>query len=152
MRLAGDQGQGRVSLHFFVEAAMPQCSIWILKAALLALFSVSVAVNAAGSNGPMSSDPPASAASAGPAASVATGAGELNVPTLFANTCGWCHSGAGRIAGKGPQLMGTTLTDTEIVYRIKNGKTGAMPGFGAAFNDDQLKAIVKYIRDLKPEA
>jgi mono/diheme cytochrome c family protein len=55
------------------------------------------------------------------------------------------------VAGKGPQLMATSRTDAEIIYRIKNGKPGAMPAFSSAFNDDQLKAIVKYIRDLKPE-
>jgi mono/diheme cytochrome c family protein len=91
--------------------------------------------------GPMSSSqPPASAA-----------AGGFDVHQLFANTCGWCHSHAGREAGKGPQLMGTTITDEQIVYRIKNGKQGAMPAFGESFSDAQLKAIVKYIRELKPE-
>jgi hypothetical protein len=28
--------------------------------------------------------------------------GELDVPQLFATTCGWCHSDGGRAAGKGP--------------------------------------------------
>lgn len=127
-----------------------------LVSTLVSMTLASAAVSAADANGPMSSNPPTnsplSAASSGAAGSAAAATGEINVTTLFANTCGWCHSGAGRIAGKGPQLMGTTLTDTEIVYRIKNGKTGAMPGFGATFTEDQLKAIVKYIRDLKPEA
>ena len=143
-----------------------------LVSTLVSMTLASAAVSAADANGPMSSNPPSnpptnppsnpptnppsnpptSAASSGAAGSAAAATGEINVTTLFANTCGWCHSGAGRIAGKGPQLMGTTLTDTEIVYRIKNGKTGAMPGFGATFTEDQLKAIVKYIRDLKPEA
>ena len=131
-----------------------------LVSTLVSMTLASAAVSAADANGPMSSNPPSnpptnpptSAASSGAAESAAAATGEINVTTLFANTCGWCHSGAGRIAGKGPQLMGTTLTDTEIVYRIKNGKTGAMPGFGASFTEDQLKAIVKYIRDLKPEA
>ena len=127
-----------------------------LVSTLVSMTLASAAVSAADANGPMSSNPPTnpptSAASSGAAGSAAAATGEINVTTLFANTCGWCHSGAGRIAGKGPQLMGTTLTDTEIVYRIKNGKTGAMPGFGASFTEDQLKAIVKYIRDLKPEA
>ena len=123
-----------------------------LVSTLVSMTLASAAVSAADGNGPMSSNQPSSAASAGTAESTVPGTGGLNVPTLFANTCGWCHSGAGRIAGKGPQLMDTTLTDAEIVYRIKHGKTGAMPGFGAAFTEDQLKAIVKYIRDLKPEA
>ena len=75
--------------------------------------------------------------------------GDFDVQKLFATTCGWCHLNGGRVAGKGPQLMGTTKTDAEIVSRIRNGKTGQMPAFGATFNDDQLKAIVAYIRGLK---
>jgi mono/diheme cytochrome c family protein len=76
-------------------------------------------------------------------------AGEFDVTKLFATTCGWCHLSGGRVAGKGPQLMGTTKTDAEIVSRIRNGKTGQMPAFGSTFNDDQLKAIIAYIRGLK---
>ena len=57
--------------------------------------------------------------------------------------------GGGRVAGKGPQLMGTTKTDAEIVSRIVNGKTGQMPAFGSAFSGEQLQAIVAYIRGLK---
>jgi mono/diheme cytochrome c family protein len=46
-------------------------------------------------------------------------------------------------------LMGTALSDAEIISRIRNGKTGQMPAF--AFTDEQLGAIVAYIRALKPE-
>jgi len=76
----------------------------------------------------------------------------FDVPKLFATTCGWCHFGGGREPGKGPQLMGTQLTDQEIVSRIRNGKVGAMPSFKGAFTDEQLQAIVAYIRGLKPLA
>jgi mono/diheme cytochrome c family protein len=86
-----------------------------------------------------------------PAAPAAAGA-ELDVEKLFANTCGWCHSNAGRTAGRGPQLMGTTLSDAEIMQRIRNGKTGAMPAFGSALTEEQLRAIVRYIRNLKDDA
>lgn len=75
----------------------------------------------------------------------------LDVEKLFAGTCGWCHSGGGRAAGKGPKLMDTTLTDAEIVHRIKVGKIGAMPAFGNAFNDVELQAIVSYIRELRED-
>jgi mono/diheme cytochrome c family protein len=47
--------------------------------------------------------------------------------------------------------MGTELTDEQIVTRIRNGKTGQMPAFDEAFNDDQMRAIVEYIRNLKAE-
>ena len=40
--------------------------------------------------------------------------------------------------------------DDFIRNRIKNGKEGAMPAFGAAFNDAQIDQIIKYIRSLKP--
>jgi mono/diheme cytochrome c family protein len=82
---------------------------------------------------------------------VAPAAASFDVPNLFANTCGWCHFDAGRKPGKGPQLMGTALSDGEIVYRIKNGKVGAMPAFGSQFTEEQLQAIVAYIRALKPQ-
>ena len=74
----------------------------------------------------------------------------FDVSKLFAGSCGWCHSGGGRDAGKGPRLMGTALSDAEIVSRIRNGKIGQMPAYGGAFTDAQLKAIAAYIRDLKP--
>lgn len=74
----------------------------------------------------------------------------LDVPQLFATTCGWCHSDGGRAAGKGPQLMNTQRSDDFIRNRIKSGKQGAMPAFGSVFNDTQIDQIIKYIRDLKP--
>lgn len=74
----------------------------------------------------------------------------VNVPQLFATTCGWCHSDGGRVAGKGPQLMNTTRSDEFIRYRIKNGKEGAMPAFRSSFNDADIDAIIAYIRALKP--
>lgn len=76
--------------------------------------------------------------------------GPFNVEQLFATTCGWCHSDGGRSPGKGPQLMDTKRSDDFIRDRIKNGKPGAMPGFGSTFSDAQIDQIIKYIRELKP--
>jgi mono/diheme cytochrome c family protein len=75
----------------------------------------------------------------------------LDVAQLFATTCGWCHSDAGRAAGKGPQLMNTTRSDDFIRNRIKNGKEGRMPAFGAMFSDEDIDRIIAYIRALKPD-
>jgi mono/diheme cytochrome c family protein len=75
----------------------------------------------------------------------------MDVGALFATSCGWCHSRGGREAGKGPKLMGTTLTDDELISRIRNGKTGQMPSFSGAFSDQQMRDIVAYIRALKPQ-
>lgn len=75
---------------------------------------------------------------------------QLGVGQLFATTCGWCHSDGGRAAGKGPQLMDSKRDDDFIRNRIKNGKEGAMPAFGATFSDAEIDEITKYIRALKP--
>ena len=75
---------------------------------------------------------------------------QFDVGQLFATTCGWCHSDGGRAAGKGPQLMDTKRDDDFIRNRIKNGKEGAMPAFGAVFSDAQIDEVIKYIRALKP--
>jgi len=74
----------------------------------------------------------------------------FDVAQLFAGTCGFCHSDGGRAVGRGPQLMNSPRDDDFIRNRIKNGKEGAMPAFGAAFSDAQIDEIIKYIRSLKP--
>jgi mono/diheme cytochrome c family protein len=71
---------------------------------------------------------------------------------LFAaNGCGWCHANAGRTAGKGPQLAGTSRDDSFIRFRITHGKEGAMPAFGNAFKDAQIADLIAYIRSLKDQ-
>ena len=127
-------------------------SFWFLIVA--AMLATDVIAQA---NGPMSSGykPPPAAAEAptppAPPIDARDAKGQLDVRRLFAGTCGWCHSNGGRTAGKGPQLMGTTLTDAEIVNRVKRGKPGAMPAFGDAFTDADIQAIIRYIRELKDE-
>ena len=78
-------------------------------------------------------------------------ASTLDVPQLFASTCGWCHTDSGREAGKGPQLMNTARSDDFISNRIKNGKEGAMPAFGKTISDSDIDQVIAYIRDLKPD-
>ena len=70
------------------------------------------------------------------------------VSGLFATSCGWCHQGGGRVAGRGPKLAGTDKSDEFIIRQIKQGKPPGMPAFGKSFNDDQIQAIVAYIRAL----
>jgi mono/diheme cytochrome c family protein len=86
-----------------------------------------------------------------PPSTAAAPASKLDVPQLFASTCGWCHTDSGRVAGKGPQLMNTARSDDFIRNRIKNGKEGAMPAFGTTFSDSDIDLIIVYIRDLKPD-
>lgn len=88
------------------------------------------------------------AARSGPVEPATASPPGFDVSKLFAGSCGWCHSRGGRDAGKGPMLMGTALSDAQIIARIRSGKPGQMPAF--AFTDEQLVAIVAYIRALKP--
>ena len=101
--------------------------------------------------GPMQSGqhatPPAEA-SAATAGAAASDAGAFDVKQLFANVCGWCHSSGGREAGKGPKLMNTALTDSEIAYRIKTGKTGQMPAFGASLSLPKIQSLSGYVQRL----
>jgi len=71
-----------------------------------------------------------------------------NISRLFATSCGWCHQGGGRVAGRGPKLAGTDKSDEFISRQIKQGKPPGMPAFGKSFNDDQIRAIIAYIRAL----
>ena len=75
----------------------------------------------------------------------------VNVDRIFATSCGWCHQGGGRVAGRGPKLAGTDKSDEFIVSRIKAGKPPGMPAFGRSFTDEQIQAIVAYIRNLREE-
>jgi len=67
---------------------------------------------------------------------------------LFATTCGFCHQEGGRHAGRGPKLSKSERSDEYIVERIKKGKVGAMPAYGAVFSDGQIIGILAYIRGL----
>jgi mono/diheme cytochrome c family protein len=90
------------------------------------------------------------AAAQQPAAPPAPDNPPFDVGQLFASTCGFCHSDGGRAAGRGPQLMNSPRDDDFLRNRIKTGKNGAMPAFGASFSDAQIDDIIKYIRALKP--
>jgi mono/diheme cytochrome c family protein len=76
-------------------------------------------------------------------------AGDIDGEKVFATSCGWCHQSGGRVAGRGPKLAGTDKSDEFIVNRIKNGKSPGMPAFGRTFNDEQIQAMVAYIRGLQ---
>jgi mono/diheme cytochrome c family protein len=76
----------------------------------------------------------------------------LTAAQLFASTCGFCHQDGGRVAGRGPKLAGTDRPDEYLLNRIRLGKEGAMPAYGRAFSDVQLRALVAYIRSLKDDA
>jgi mono/diheme cytochrome c family protein len=78
---------------------------------------------------------------------------------LYARACSRCH---GREGGGGTSLAGPAprnfrdaafhrdRTDDELKTAIRGGK-GAMPSFGAVFDDVDLAALVLYIRSFDPE-
>ena len=89
---------------------------------------------------PTSAGPPTPQAEASP--------NDIDGQQMFATTCGFCHQDGGRAAGRGPKLSKSERSDEYIVERIRKGKTGAMPAFGAVFSDGQIIAILAYIRGL----
>jgi mono/diheme cytochrome c family protein len=79
------------------------------------------------------------------------GAETLSGEQLFASTCGFCHQDGGRAAGRGPKLAGTDRPDAYLLNRIRMGKEGAMPAYGRAFSEGQLRSLLAYIRNLKDD-
>ena len=47
--------------------------------------------------------------------------------------------------------MNSESTDEFLFNRIKNGMPGQMAAFGSTFSEDQIRQIVKFIRNLKPD-
>jgi len=108
---------------------------------------LALALSVAGSPAQQSSGPFPKADARPPEAS----ANDIDGPTMFATSCGYCHHDGGRTAGKGPKLAGSKRSDDYIVDRIRKGKLGAMPAFGDAFSDGQIIAILAYIRSLEDD-
>ncbi len=79
-----------------------------------------------------------------------------NGDAVFKNNCVMCHGadGKGFAALKTPDFTSrkwqASMTDKQIRVVIKNGKKGtAMAAFGDKLSDEQITAVVTYIRSLK---
>jgi mono/diheme cytochrome c family protein len=89
---------------------------------------------------------------------VAFGAGgaadsDQGAANIFVTNCGYCHQNGGRDAGGiGPKLMGTARDDDFILDRIRHGYSGKMPAFAGTLDDGQIHALLRYIRNLKPDS
>jgi mono/diheme cytochrome c family protein len=75
---------------------------------------------------------------------------ETSGAELYANVCQACHmpDGKGAIgAGAYPSLAGNSKLETSAypVYVVVNGSKG-MPPVGAMMNDEQVAAVVNYLR------
>ena len=77
--------------------------------------------------------------------------------TTFAAKCAMCHGpdGAGSEVGKSmniPDLRSEAVQkrpDPELVQIISDGKDG-MPGFKSSLSEEQIHALVSYVRSLRP--
>lgn len=66
---------------------------------------------------------------------------------FFTQSCISCHGTNGEGA-YGPNLHQEKLTDAILTLKIKNGIKGKMPAFSGKYTDDQVQALVAYIRSL----
>ena len=67
---------------------------------------------------------------------------------LFDHNCAHCHGEDAR-GDEGPDLHDLRKSDARIEKIIKGGIKGEMPQFGKKFTDDEVKAVVAYLRTLK---
>lgn len=75
-----------------------------------------------------------------------------HVRKMFATNCSWCHGDFGKKAGKGPKLAGTSMTEKQVHDRIANGAPGgAMPSYKKLLTEEQINALVAYIKGLPSE-
>ena len=66
---------------------------------------------------------------------------------LFFKNCVHCH-GADARGNEGPDLHQLDESDEWIAGRIRNGKKGEMPAFGAKLQPGDVQSLVAYLRTL----
>ncbi len=73
------------------------------------------------------------------------------VADFFQGSCARCH-GADRSGGRGPALLPDRLTETDEHYFeiIKNGESGGMPAWGSQLTDEEITALIAFLRS-EPE-
>lgn len=70
---------------------------------------------------------------------------------LWVAQCARCHAGDGS-GGAGPDLRGPWPPDrqpaAEAMAVIVTEGRGAMPGFGGSLSDEEVDAVVRYVREV----
>jgi mono/diheme cytochrome c family protein len=66
----------------------------------------------------------------------------------FAQSCGDCHGDDGH-GDEGPDLHNLGISNARIASQIKNGTKGEMPSFSKKYTDQQIAALVAYVRTLR---
>src|SRR5882762_6316947 len=67
---------------------------------------------------------------------------------FFEMSCSHCH-GDDAHGDEGPDLHNLSLSNTRIATTIKKGIKGEMPTFAKKYDDDQVAALVTYLRSLR---
>jgi len=121
---------------------------WALLAAMLSLGSAWLAaspIQKMASSTPALTTPSAPGASAAIVASpalLAQGHG------FFDQSCADCH-GDDAHGDEGPDLHNLAISNGRIAAQIKNGEKGEMPSFAKKYDDQQIAALVSYVRSLR---
>ncbi len=68
--------------------------------------------------------------------------------TLFLKNCAHCHADDAT-GDEGPDLHNLHRADDWISRRIRNGVKGEMTAFGEKFSNEDVKALIAYLRTLK---
>ena len=68
--------------------------------------------------------------------------------SLFLKNCAHCHA-ADATGDEGPDLRGLKRKDDWIARRIRNGVKGEMTAFGEKFSQQDIDALIAYLRTLK---
>src|SRR5215510_2467125 len=67
---------------------------------------------------------------------------------LFSFNCAHCH-GVDARGDEGPDLHNLHKSDERIAAIIRNGIKGEMPAFGKKLKDEDVQALIGFIRTLK---
>jgi len=67
---------------------------------------------------------------------------------LFDRNCAHCHGDDVR-GDEGPSLYNLAKSDTRLATIIAGGIKGEMPAFAKKFTDDEVHAVISYLRTLK---
>ena len=118
---------------------------------LLILAAFVVGCGGGSTPAPVETKPAEPVATPEPVAAPAPG---MDGKALYEQNCQTCHQADGTGAVNGQSIAGNyaerlAKPDEELTNSIKNGFTGtigSMPAWGGTLNDDQIKAVLGYVR------
>lgn len=117
---------------------------------IMTLFALALLAACAGQATPAAPQPSEVLPTAAPATEAVTGATLFkgkSAADFYQGSCARCH-GANRGGGRGPALLPDRLSQGDEVYFdiIKNGESGGMPAWGNQLTDEEIGALVAFMR------